>query len=242
MSIGIKRFYKVVDVAVAEGAFTVTLDGKPVKTPGRAALALPALALAAAVAQEWRAQGATVEPITMPLTRLCSAAIGIAGDHRARLVADVLAFGRSDLLCYRAEGPDALIMRQAKAWDPLLDWAEARFGARLATSTGIVYVAQPAVAVEAFASAVDRLDPFRLAGLHGAASLTGSLVLALALLEGRLDAVHAFALSRIDEDYQAQIWGRDAEAEARAARHESELAAIERFLAALDPKRPVPPV
>ncbi|MGB8363932.1 MAG: ATP12 family protein [Rhizomicrobium sp.] len=227
---GIAKFYKDVDVAEAGDAFVVRLDGKPIKTPHRAVLAVPKRALAEAITKEWRDQAQIVDPATMPLTRLAYAAIDIASAHRARLVDEILAFGRTDLLCYRAETPAALVARQAQGWDSLLDWAGERFGAGLATGTGIAFVEQPPESAAAFAAAVRPCDNFALVGLHGASSLLGSLVLALALLHARLDASDAYTLSRLDETFQAEAWGRDAEAEARAARLASELQAIERFL------------
>ncbi len=226
----VAKFYKAVETGKDSGGFVVRLDGKPVKTPARALLALPTPKLADAIAEEWRAQTDVLDPTTMPLTRFAYAAIDAAPMHRARLTEEILAYGKSDLLCYRAEAPAALIARQNEAWTPLLDWAAQRFGARLKTGTGIAFVDQPAESQEAFAKAVRDRDDFALVALHGAASLTGSLVLGLALVEGRLTADKAFAFSCLDETFQAEAWGRDAEAAARAERMGAELAAIERFL------------
>jgi chaperone required for assembly of F1-ATPase len=228
---GIARFYKNVDVAEERGTFVVCLDGKPIRTPHRANLSLPLRDLANAIAAEWRDQVELVDPSNMPLTRLAYAAIDVAPAHRLRLTDEILAFGKTDLLCYRAEAPAALVARQITGWDPLLDWATERLGARLTTGTGIAFVEQSAQAGEAFAAAIRPCDDFALVALHGASSLLGSLVLTLALAQGRLDAAGAFALSRLDETFQAEVWGRDAEAEARAARLAVELQAIERFLA-----------
>jgi len=226
----VAKFYKLVAVGEEGEAFIVRLDGRPVKTPARALLALPTAKLAEAVAKEWQAQEETLDPTTMPLTRLAYAAIDTAPQHRARITDEILGYGGSDLLCYRAEAPTTLVARQAEAWDPLLDWAAERFGARLAVGTGIAFVEQSKESREAFAAAVTGRDDFTLVALHGAASLTGSLVLALALVESRLRAEEAFAFSRLDEAFQSEVWGRDAEAEARAERLGRELAAIERFL------------
>jgi chaperone required for assembly of F1-ATPase len=226
----VKKFYKAVETAEDGGVFVVRLDGKPVKTPARALLALPTRKLADGIADEWRAQEDVLDPTTMPLTRFAYAAIDVAPTHRARLTDEILAYGKSDLLCYRAEAPAALITRQNDAWNPLLDWAAQRFGARLWTGTGIAFVDQPAESQAAFAKAVEGRGDFALVGLHGAASLTGSLVLGLALVEGRLSAEKAFALSCLDEIFQAEAWGRDAEAAARAERLGAELAALGRFL------------
>jgi chaperone required for assembly of F1-ATPase len=227
---GIKKFYKSVD-AVGEGdAFAVCLDGKAIRAPHGAVLAVPKRTLADAIAQEWRDQVERINLDTMPLTRLAYAAADVALSQRARLTEQILAFGRADLLCYRAETPAALAAHQALAWNPLLDWATERFGARLLTGTGISYVEQSPESQVALARAIDRHDDFALTALHGASSLLGSLVLALALAEATLEAPEAFALSRLDETFQAEAWGRDAQAEVRAARLEAELRAIARFL------------
>jgi chaperone required for assembly of F1-ATPase len=226
----VAKFYKAVETGKDGGGFVVRLDGKTVKTPARALLALPTSKLADAVAEEWRSQTDIVDPTAMPLTRFAYAAIDVAPTHRARLTEEILAYGKSDLLCYRADAPAALIARQNEAWNPLLDWAAGRFGARLRTGTGIAFVDQSAESQAAFAKAVQGRDDFALVGLHSASSLTGSLVLGLALTEGRLTAQEAFALSCLDEIFQAEAWGRDAEAAARAERLGAELAAIERFL------------
>ena len=226
----VAKFYKSVDTAKDGDGFVVRLDGKPIKTPGRNVMTLPTAKLAEAIAEEWRAQKDVLDPTTMPLTRLAYAAIDILPAHRARIVEEILGYGKSDLLCYRAEAPRALVERQNDAWNPLLDWAGERFGARLKTGTGIGYVEQSPDSRTAFAAAVAPRDDFTLAALHGAVSLTGSLVLGLALAEGRLSAAEAFALSRLDETFQNEAWGKDAEAEARAARLGEELAAMAYFL------------
>jgi chaperone required for assembly of F1-ATPase len=226
----VAKFYKTVETVREGEGYVVRLDGKPVKTPARVLLSLPTAKLADAVADEWRSQIEIVDPTAMPLTRLAYAAIDVAPSHRARLTEEILAYGQSDLLCYRAEIPAVLVARQNDAWNPLLEWAAQRFGARLKTGTGIAFVDQPRESQTAFAKAVEGRDEFALVGLHSAASLTGSLVLGLALAEGRLSASEAFALSCLDETFQAEAWGRDAEAAKRAERLGAELAAIERFL------------
>jgi len=226
----VARFYKAVEVAEGETGFAVHLDGKLVKTPGRSALSVPTRALAEAIAEEWRGQGDQLDPATMKLTHLAFAAIDVAPGHRARLVDEILAFGRSDLLCYRAEAPALLVKWQAEAWDPLLDWAAETLGAKLVTGTGIAFVEQPAASLAALAASVSPRDDFAIVALHEAASITGSLVLGLALVGGRLAAAEAFALSWVDETFQAETWGTDAEAEARAGRLLGDLTAIESFL------------
>ena len=230
----IKRFYKTVSVAEGPaesgGGFAVLLDDRRLKTPSRSAYALPSRALAEAIAEEWRAQGEEIDPDTMPLTRLVNTAIERVPVNRAPVAEQTLALGKSDLVCYRAEYPQSLIARQAEHWDPLLDWLAQRHGARLATGQGIGFVEQPAEALMALEKAVWHHDDFRLTGLSAAASILGSLVLGLALAEGHLDAAEAFRLATLDEAFQAEQWGADAEAEARLARLKAELAGIERYL------------
>jgi chaperone required for assembly of F1-ATPase len=221
-----KRFYR--DAAVA--GLGIALDGKPLRTPGGAMLALPTAALAEAVAEEWRGQGETIEPVRMMLTKLANTAIDGVAPRRAAVIAEILAFARHDHLCYRAGEPPELARRQREAWDPLLGWAEERFGARLATGAGIAAIAQPDEAVAALRRALEARDAFALAGLHVATSILGSLVLGLAVAERRLDAGAAFAVSQIDERFQAEKWGLDAEAEARARHLAKELDAAARFM------------
>ena len=221
-----KRFYK--DVAVAERA--ILLDGKTLRTPRGAGLVLPTQALAEAVAEEWRGQGAEVVPAEMPLTKLANTAIDGVAPRREEVVAEIVAFARHDHLCYRTDAPAGLVRRQNEAWDPLLDWAAERYGAPLLTAHGVTSIVQPEASLAALKTAVEALDPFALAALHVMAAICGSLVLGLAVADRRLTAVEAFASSQIDERYQAEKWGLDAEAEARAKRLEVELIAAERFL------------
>jgi chaperone required for assembly of F1-ATPase len=226
----IKRFYKDVAVAEAESGFAVLLDGRPVRTPSRTAYALPSRELADAIADEWRAQGDEVDPETMPLTRLVNTAVEQVPVNRGPVAEQALSLGKSDLVCYRAETPASLAARQSEAWDPLLDWLEERHGARLATGQGIQFVDQPAEALMALEKAIWTHDDFVLTGISAASSVLGSLVLALALLEGRLDAEEAFRLATLDEAFQASQWGEDEEAKARLEALKAQLAQIERFL------------
>ena len=232
----VKRFYKIVSVGESDHGHTLLLGGKPVKTPQRATLAVPTRDLAEAIAEEWRAQQTDIKPETMPLTRLAHAAIDGAA-HRALIAGEALGYARSDLLCYRAEYPDELVIRQARQWGPLLDWLHETHGARLKPATGIAHVEQPPEALARLADRVDRSSLPALVALHTATAITGSLTLGLALLEGRLTAAEAFALSRLDEAYQAEKWGQDAEAQARATRLQADLEAAERFtrLSSLSP-------
>jgi len=201
-----KRFWTEVSVGPDR---VVALDGRPVRTPGRAPLALPTDALAARVADEWRGVADTVDPRAMPLTGLANAAIDrIAADPAA--FADGLArYGESDLLCYRADAPAELVARQAAAWDPPLAWAGARYDIGWTVATGIVHRAQPPATVARLGAAVAALDPFRLAACSPLVTITGSLVLGLALVEAAIAPDTAWAASRIDEDWQAEQWGED---------------------------------
>ncbi|OJT97720.1 MAG: hypothetical protein BGN82_00330 [Alphaproteobacteria bacterium 65-7] len=211
------RFYKDVTLAEAEGGFHVLLDGKPVKTPGRNALRLPTRRLAEAVAAEWHVQGEEVVATSMPLLRLSNTVIDGVAVNRADVVTAILRFGENDLLCYRAHQPLELANRQAEGWDPMLAWARQRLGARLHVAQGLTHRDQPPEALAALREVMEGYDAWTLAGLHVIASITGSLVLGLAVVEGHATGPHAFALSRIDEAYQIEKWGQDAEAEQRAA-------------------------
>ncbi len=215
-------------VAEADG-WSVRLDGRAVRTPARATLRLPSQALAAAVAAEWAAQGGEVDPGTMPLTRLANSALDKVAPQRAEVAEVVALYGASDLLCYRAAGPAGLVARQAAGWDPLLDWAAETLSARLTVTTGVIPVAQPPQALAALTAAVAARGPFALAALHDLVAISGSLVLGLAVQAGRLGAAGAFALSRIDEDWQTDHWGADDEAAESAARKAADMAAAGRF-------------
>ena len=219
-----KRFYK--EVAVADGA--ILLDGKPVKTPARAALMLPTPALAQAVAAEWRAQGDEIDPRTMRLTGLGNAAIDRVAPDMAAFVRPLAAYAESDLLCYRADAPPELVARQAEAWDPLLDWARRRFDVHFTVTNGIIHAPQPDATVSRLGEALGAYDAFHLAGLAPIITIGGSLVTALALAESEVDPDSAFDLTHLDELWQARRWGEDKLAlEARAIRKLDFMAAAE---------------
>jgi len=224
-----KRFWKEATVEPEAGGFGVRLDGRAVKTPAKAPLVLPTRALAEAVAAEWDAQDEKIDPATMPFTRAANAAIdkvAVQFDEVAGLIA---AYGETDLLCYRADGPEALTARQAEAWDPLLDWAEAALGARLTATAGVMHIAQPEPALDALRARVRSLDPFALTALHDLVGLSGSLIIGFAALENWSDADTLWHLSRIDEAWQEEQWGADEEAAELAARKKQEFLQALRF-------------
>ena len=214
-----KRFYQQAAVMPgSEAGFVVALDGKPVRTPSRKELGIANPDLAEAVAAEWQAQADRIDPATMPLTRMLTTAIdGVAAAQEA-VFEEILRYAGSDMICYRAEGPQALVEREAELWDPYLDWAASR-GARLVLSEGIVHVEQPAEAIRAIAALLRRYaTPIELTALHTVTSLTGSLVLALALAEGEAKPDEIWAAAHADEDYNIAHWGEDYEAAARRAK------------------------
>lgn len=225
-----KRFYKEVNVGHEAGGFTVLLDGKPVRTPARAMLSLPREPLAAAVADEWQAQGESIRAADMPLTKLATTVVDLMPARRGDAIAEAATFAGTDLLCYRAARPDSLVLRQATVWQPWLDWAAREYAARLVLAPEVMPVEQPADAVTALQAAVERLDDWRLVGLHAATTLLGSIVLGLAMERGALDAERAFAAGLLDELYEIEQWGEDAEQAQRHARIKRDLVAAERFL------------
>lgn len=224
-----KRAYKDVATAPADGGFAVLLDGRPVRTPGRRALVVPGAALAEAIAAEWRAQGERVEPHTMPLTRLASTALDLVAERRPAIVEEIAAYAATDLVCYRAEAPAELRARQDAAWQPLLDWAAERYGAALLATAGVVPRPQPAAALAALRRAVEAQDDLGLVALHAATAAAGSLIVGLALLEGRIDAAAAFDVSQLDETFQIEKWGEDAEAARRRRALRADLAEAATF-------------
>ncbi len=226
-----KRFWTSVSV---DAERVVRLDDRPVRTPGRVPLALPTPALAEAVAGEWRDVGEAVDPRAMPLTGLANAAIDRIGADPAPFADGLARYAESDLLCYRADSPPELVERQDAVWNPLLDWARDRYDVHFTNVTGIMHRPQPSATAERLAQAVAALDPFRLAALSPVVTITGSLVLALALLEDAADADTIWTAAHVDEDFQAEQWGEDYLAvEAREAKRREFDAAV-RFLKALD--------
>lgn len=229
-----KRFYKTATVAPAQDGFAVHLDGKPVRTPGKALLALPTERAAALVAAEFAAQGETINPVTMPVMRLVNTAIdGVASDPQA-VLEDILRFASADLLCYRADAPQGLVERQNQHWDPVIDWARATLGARFNLAQGIIHVEQPRETIAVLGVHLSqRADPLRLAAIHVMTSLTGSALLALAVDCGELDAEAAWSAGHVDEDWQIGQWGQDAEAVARRSARKRDMMAAAGLLEAL---------
>jgi chaperone required for assembly of F1-ATPase len=229
-----KRVYKSVETRRGEGGWGVALDGRTLRTPAKLDLTVPSEALAAAIAAEWDAQENDIHPHTMPLTRLAATAIDRAATKREEIVTEIANYAATDLVCYRAEHPPALAARQEAVWQPLIDWAASRYDAGLAVTAGVVPTPQSPASLKAYARVVTALDDFRLTALQAATAACGSLIIALALLEGRIDAEAAYAASQLDETFQIEAWGEDAEAAARRRALAADIAAAARFLALLD--------
>jgi len=211
-----KRFWKAAIAVKGANGHEVHLDGRPVKTPGGATLAVPSAALAGAIAAEWQAVDTHVEFTAMPLTCFAFAAIDRMASRYDDVVAEVLRYAETDLVCYPSEYPEALRAREDAAWLPLLEWAHTELGLRFEQNQSLIHLPQPPVTRDRLRDMITAMTPYEQAGLMAAVPLLGSVVLALAVWRGRLSGVDAFAASRIGEDFQAAIWGRDAEAEERA--------------------------
>ncbi|MGB0496962.1 MAG: ATP12 family chaperone protein [Rubricella sp.] len=229
-----KRFWASAGVDTGPGGFRVLLDGRPFKTPARSEMIVPTEALALAVAAEWDAQVEHIRPETMPFTRAVNVAIDRVGIEKEAIVKTLAAYADSDLLCYRAESPAELAARQAERWDPLLDWAAATLGARLVPVQGVMHAPQDPRALAAVEARIGRFDSFELTALHDLVTLPGSAVLGLAVAEGHLDPPTAWALSRLDELWQQELWGVDDEAERVASLKRADFEQSARFLALLE--------
>ena len=225
-----RRHYRVVSIGREAGGFLVLLDGKPIRTPARNSLLVPTEPLAAAIAAEWEAQAERIDVSSARLTRLATTVVDLMPARRADAIAEAATFAGTDLLCYRASHPAALAARQAATWQPWLDWAERRFDARLRVAVGVMPGSQDEAPLRALRAAVERLDDWCLIGLHAATTITGSLILGLAIEQGALGAEQAFAVAFLDELYAIEQWGEDAEQAARHARLRADLSAAERFL------------
>jgi len=229
-----RRSYKAAAVAEQEAGFAVTLDGRAAKTPAGGRLIAPTQALATALCAEWAAQGDVIDVAAMPLTRLAFTALDrVEGAHDA-LAQSIARQAQADALCYFAEGPQDLLSRQTTEWTPLLDWAAQALDLEFVSTTGVVHTPQPPQTLERVAALARALDGFSLTGLAFAAGLFESAILALAVQHKRLGGAEAFALSRLDEAYQEDRWGIDAEAATRTEGRRRDAEAVERWFEALD--------
>ncbi len=219
--------------AAADGGWEIRLDGKPVRSPAGQPLLLPTAALARAIAEEWAAQAERADPRSMPLMRLAATACDRIPAHRAGVIDELMRFADSDLVCYRATGPAPLVQRQVRIWQPLVDWVAVTYDAPLHVTAGLMPCAQPDSVLAALRRALEALAAAELGGLGVLTGVLGSLVIALALKDGRIDAGQAFEASQLDETFQIEQWGEDAEAAARRAALKSDIADIARFLALL---------
>lgn len=210
-----RRFYTAVATAPVDGGYEVLLDERAVRTPAGRVLVLPSAALANAIASEWRNQETTIRPQTMPLTQLAVTALDRLAGRRDAVIDALVSYAETDTLCYWAEEPAALVVLQHQRWQPLLDWAQARWQIRLLVTVGVTPLSQPAETIATLRAAVAACDDLRLATLVAVVQVTGSLVIGLALLDGAVSADTAFALALLDEEYQAETWGRDPQAEDR---------------------------
>jgi chaperone required for assembly of F1-ATPase len=222
-----RRFYKTVSVTAELG---IALDGKRVKTPKKALLALPAETLARAVAAEWAGQGERIDPATMMLTKLANTAIDRVGSDRARILAEMVDYAASDLVCYRADSPPDLVARQARHLDPVIEWALTVLDAPFETTPGVMHKTQPPESLRAVSGALAVMDDFEIAALHTIMTITGSMLITLMLANGALSANAAWMAVHVDEDYQIENWGEDSEASARRAARHKEFLACCRFL------------
>jgi len=222
-----KRFYKTASVTDDNG---IALDGRPVRTPMKQPLRAPNRALAEAIAREWDGQGETIDPAAMTLTKLANTAIDRVAGDRQRIIDEIVKFAGTDQVSYRAEEPESLVQRQAEHWNPVLDWAMAQLDAPFATTAGIVHRQQPVEALGAFARHVEKIDHWSLTALHNLATITGSALTAAMLASGALDREAAWRAAFVDEDWEAEQWGRDEEAARRRAALRREFDACVDFL------------
>lgn len=225
-----KRFYKEVFVDGAGGIHRVLLDGKPIKTPGGAVLSLPSSTLAQAIAEEWRAQETTIKPQTMMLTKLANTAIDRVAPNPAGAREQLLSFAKSDVVCYRAEAPSELVRLQDVTWGALLTWIQERFDVELQAASALTLIDHDKAALGSLEATLSKHDAFSLAALNAAAALCGSLVIALALAERKLDSESAFNAANLEKIYQAERWGWDPQETAKADAERAELNQISRFL------------
>jgi chaperone required for assembly of F1-ATPase len=225
-----KRVYSQVATRPIDGVWGIFLDGRRLRTPAKRELNVPSQGLADAIATEWGAKETDIHPERMPLTRLAATALDRTSVQRDNVISEIANYASTDLVCYRAEQPPALAARQHATWQPLIDWAAGRYDAGLTVTTGIVPQPQSPASLRAFAAVVASFDDFRLTALQALTAACGSLVIALALAEGRVDADAAFAASQLDETFQIEAWGEDAEATKRRTLLAEDIRAAARFL------------
>jgi chaperone required for assembly of F1-ATPase len=230
----VKRFWKDVAVEAEGGGWTIQLDGRQVRTPARAPLIVPTQALADAIAEEWRSVEGEIDPRAMPLTGLANAATDRVAPERRAFAGGLARYAEADLACYRSDWPPELVERQASAWDPLLAWARRRYDVDFATTSGLMHVPQPQAMIEQLSHAVGALDSFRLAGLSPLVTSGGSLVAGLAVLDNAISAEEAWQAVSVDERWQLEHWGADAEAGAALENRRRDFLAAARFLSFLD--------
>lgn len=228
-----RRLYKRVEIAPTEAGFMLLLDSKPAMTPAKQPLQLPSAALADAIAAEWLGQGDRIDPDTMPMTRLASIALDLVAPRALEVIDAIANYVGTDLVCYRAEAPPELVRRQHAAWQPLVDWAANRFDAPLVVTQGILPRAQPQSSLAAIKAWVATRSAWELAALNLATTALGSIVLALALAEGRIGAEAAFAASVLDETFEIERWGEDAEQMRRRRAVSEDVHASAQFLSLL---------
>lgn len=224
-----KRFYTKAAAAPCEGGHGIVLDGRPVRTPARALLAVPNAAMAEAIVAEWAAQGEDIDPASMPMTGMANAAIDQIAPDTAAFSATISVYGESDMLCYRADGPDTLVARQAEQWQPLLDWAARHYGVEFAVTQGILHTAQPPETLARLTAAAAAHCPFTLAALSKLVPISGSLVIGLAAVEQAFPIAQLWQAAELDELWQAEQWGDDDEALARRTLRHAEFVMAAEF-------------
>lgn len=229
-----KRFYKAAGIQEADGGFQVQLDGRPVRTPARKLLSAPSRRLAEALAAEWEDQPEEIDQAAMPLNRMAGTAVDELAGKREATADAVARYAATDMVCYWADRPQTLIEQQQATWRPLIDWVGERYGAKLQVASGVLPIEQDASALAQLRRSVGEFDDFRLVGLSVATGAASSLVIGLALIEGRIDAQAAFDAAQLDESFQINEWGTDEIAEQRRAALLAEFGNVERFIRALD--------
>lgn len=235
MKAGAKRFYTQVDTKAVATGFAVLLDGKAIKTPAGQVQTAPTKALAEAIAQEWREQAEEIDIHSLVLTKALNTSLDRVSSHREDIIEELANYAGCDLLCYRAEAPAELVRRQSLHWDRWLDWAAKKFGISLTVVSGLNHAQQPSKTLATIKSAIAAHNTFELTALHSGVTITGSAVLGLAFTVGAISADEAFEISQIDETFQAERWGRDAEAEVARSRRLEDLRTARRYLDLLLP-------